>query len=131
MNRTLSTFCAIILFSFSFILLSQATESDPILTVSFKEINAKGYPIFLVTNISNRDIDDIKAGFQIRDSENNIIYSSGQTDATPGNLFLASGDIMEYSPYGLKRKPEIMKLLQSKPDSLTFSFKIREITYMK
>ena len=59
------------------------------------------------------------------------VAGTGQTNAVTGQVFLASGKSLELAPYGFNRKPELMTMLRSNPESLRFFFEVREITYME
>lgn len=101
-----------------------------VLSVRFKEINDKGYPVVIITNLTGRDIDDISGGFRLNDASGNVLHATGWTIGTPGMLLLAAGAEDETVPYGLSRKTELMQRLRSEPEALSFTFEVREVTFM-
>jgi hypothetical protein len=104
---------------------------DKVIFVTFKEINADGYPIVTLTNLTGRDIDDISGAFRLHDADGSILHSTGLTIAVPGDLFLAADTTTESSPFGLNRRQELMERLATTPDELSFSFEAREVTFME
>jgi hypothetical protein len=110
----------------------QATEtpSRKLITVKFKEINDKGYPVIEITNTTGRDIDDVRGSFIMEDLAGKYLFGTGQTEAVPGSIFLASGETKDFVPFGLSRKDELMELLRTRPDSVRFFFEARAMTYM-
>jgi hypothetical protein len=66
----------------------------------------------------------------MEDLEGNYLFGTGQTEAVPGAIFLASGETKEFVPYGLNRKTELMERLRTSPDSVRFFFEARAMTYM-
>jgi hypothetical protein len=104
---------------------------DAVLSVTFKEINAQGYPMVMLKNLTGRDIDDIRGGFRLSDKEGNILHATGLTIAVPGQLFLAAGAEAENSPYGLNGNEDLMKRLATSPDELVFSFVAKDVTFME
>jgi len=111
----------------------RAAETAPlenVLDVSFQGINDKGLPVLKITNLTGEDIDDIRGGFRMTDSEGNLLFSTGLTEAIPGAVFLARGETKETVPYGLDRKPELMEILGSNPGSVSFSFEAKSVTFM-
>ncbi|MDH3283733.1 MAG: hypothetical protein OEQ13_03260 [Acidobacteriota bacterium] len=103
---------------------------DAILSVTFKEINDKGYPMVVLKNLTGRDIEEIRGGFRLKDAEGNILHAAGLTIAVPGQLFLAADAEAENSPFGLNKKEELMQRLKSAPDELSFSFEAEHVTFM-
>jgi hypothetical protein len=104
---------------------------EAVLSVTFKEINAGGYPMVMLKNLTGRDIDDIRGSFQLRDADGNILHATGLTVAVPGQLFLAAGAEQVNSPYGLNNKADLMKQLASSPNDLVFSFVADDIKFME
>jgi hypothetical protein len=101
-----------------------------LITVKFKEIDAKGYPVIAITNATGKDIDDVRGSWIIEDLDGNVLFGSGQTEAVPGSIFLAAGETKDWVPYGLKRKGELMRRLTTSPRSVRFFFEARSLTYM-
>jgi hypothetical protein len=83
-----------------------------------------------MTNKTSRDIDDIRGGFVVEDRAGETVFSSGQTEAVPGAVFLASGQSREMAPFGLNRREKLMAILRTRPEELKFFFEARSITYM-
>ncbi len=111
-----------------------AAEERPrrdLLQVKFKLINDKGYPIVVVTNMTGRDIDTVRGSIVVERPDGEYVAGTGQTNAVPGQVFLAAGKSLELAPYGFNRKPELMTTLRTNPESLRFFFEVREITYME
>lgn len=100
------------------------------LSVQFKEINDKGYPVVDVTNNTDKDIDMLRGGFQLKDSEGNFLFASGYTSAVPGDVVVKAGETIQLVPYGLNRKEALMKQLTEEPEKLQFFFSAQSITYM-
>jgi hypothetical protein len=101
-----------------------------VLAVRFKEINEKGYPVVIVTNLTGKDIDTISGGFRLNDADGNILHATGWTVAVPNDLFLAADSEMETVPFGLNSKTEPMELLRTAPETLSFTFEARDVTFM-
>ncbi|MCP3904646.1 MAG: hypothetical protein GY715_13550 [Planctomycetes bacterium] len=101
-----------------------------VLAVRFKEINEKGYPVVIITNLTDRDIDDIRGGFRLADASGDILHATGLTSAIPGELFLAAGAETETVPFGLSSKDEPMRRLRAEPDTLSFTFEAIDVTFM-
>lgn len=104
---------------------------DAVLSVTFKEINAKGYPMVTLKNLTGRDIETIRGGFRLSDADGNLLHATGLTIAIPGQLFLAADAEAENSPFGLNRKEDLMKRLAASPGDLTFSFHAEDITFLE
>lgn len=100
------------------------------LKLEFSKINEKGYPMFQVSNLTGKDIDNIQGAFVGQDAQGNVVFVSGLTEAVPGTMFLPVGEYIELSPYGLKNKPEVMKVLRESPGSVKCFFQVQEITFM-
>ena len=69
-------------------------------------------------------------GFQITDADGNMLFTTGLTiDEGPGKVYIPAGGTVPQSPYGLNKKEALMKTLSEAPESLTFSFSARGLTY--
>ncbi|MHC5025648.1 MAG: hypothetical protein ACYTGR_02675 [Planctomycetota bacterium] len=104
---------------------------DEVLAVVFKEINERGFPIVTLTNLTGRDIDDIRGSFRLLDADGSILHSTGMTSAVPGDVFLAAGATDESSPFGLNRRSELMKRLATAPEGLSFVFEANAVTFVE
>jgi hypothetical protein len=107
-----------------------ADPSRKLISVEFKEINEKGYPVIELTNRTGKDIDDVRGSIVMEDLDGKRLFGTGQTDASPGLVFLGADETKEWVPYGLNRKPEMMERLRTRPDSVKFFFEARSMTYM-
>jgi hypothetical protein len=103
--------------------------ADEVVSVSFKEINERGYPIVMLKNLTGRNIETIRGGFRLQDSTGSILHSTGLTIAVPGQVFIAADGETESSPFGLNRKDELMERLVTSPDELSFSFVAQDVTF--
>lgn len=100
-------------------------------SVEFKTINDAGYPMFTVTNLTGKDVDDMSGGFEGSDADGNVLFATGHTNAVPGDVFLRAGESTEISPYNLQEKEAPMALLRSAdPSALKVVFRVRSLTYM-
>lgn len=99
-------------------------------SVEFKTINEAGYPMFTVTNLTGKDVDDMSGGFEGSDPDGNVLFATGHTVAVPGEVFLRAGESTELSPYNLLEKEAPMALLRSNPSALKVVFRVRSLTYM-
>ena len=104
---------------------------DQVLSVAFKEINERGFPIVTLENLTGRDIDDIRGSFRLHDANGDILHATGLTIAVPGHLFIAADAVEESSPFGLNRKEDLMQRLTTAPDELSFSFEALDVTFME
>ena len=119
----------VIIFSISAYLYAANDLGRTILTVEFDAINAKGYPMLKITNTKDKDIDLIIGGFKIEDKQGQILFATGHSDMAKGLVFMKAKQTTLMSPYGLKTKPEVMKILKTNPQSLNFYFEVQEIVY--
>lgn len=96
----------------------------------FQGITADGFPQIELTNLSDRDIETVSGAYLATNAEGKQVWGTGLTVAVPGQTFLAAGASRIATPFGLNKKPEMMETLRNAPESLTFSFTVREITYV-
>lgn len=106
-----------------------AELKEDLLSVSFLRISDAGFPEMELTNLTDRDIETISGSFLAKNAEGAQVWGTGLTVAVPGQVFLAAGAKRVATPFGLNRKPEMMEILRTDPDSLSFSFLVREIGY--
>lgn len=104
---------------------------DDVIGVSFKGINADGYPEVEITNLTDEGLETFRGSFQATDASGKVVWGTGWTMMVPGEQFLGPGETKVTVPYGLKGKDDMMAILRSDPDSLTFSYQAREFTFIE
>src|SRR5690606_32031640 len=75
-------------------------NSENLFSSSFSEIRQhhyvnSQYAFFTVTNLGKRDIDDVVLSLALVDSNNEALSRNAVTDATPGMIWLKSGESVE------------------------------------
>lgn len=98
--------------------------------VRFKGVNDKGYPVVIMTNLLDQDIDDVQGSFRLTDATGSILHATGWTEAIPGVLLMEAGAEMENVPFGLNRRDGLMQRLRTEPEALSFTFVVDQITFM-
>lgn len=113
-----------------------SSAQEGLFETSYKEIGEKYgpgfglYAVYSVTNISGRDIDDISMSLSLRRADGESLASTGQTDQTPGLVWLRAGETTEVGvPVG--RSPEAVAILEHNPDDAVLVIEINEISYME
>ncbi len=96
--------------------------------VKFHGFDAKDRIVVAMTNIGDKDIDDIRGGIHATDAEGHSLAASGYTEAVPGSLFLAAGQTLNHAPF-LSERPKLAQLLRANPSGVVFSFAAQAITY--
>ncbi len=98
--------------------------------VNFKEINSENVPIIEITNLTTKDIDNIRGSFKLEDTSGNYLFGSGYTSQVTGQVFLQAGQTKEFTIFGLSKRIEIVELIRKYPDNVRFFFEAKDISYM-
>jgi hypothetical protein len=109
----------------------RAEDINP-LRAEFKEIRNTQfgtYGIFTITNIGQRDIDDINLSLFLKGPNGDTLSSMGVTDSTVGLVWLKVNQSKEEG-IPLDRYKEAKLLLEKNPDKANLKIKIKNITYM-
>jgi hypothetical protein len=109
----------------------RAEDINP-LRAKFKEIRNTQfgtYGIFTITNIGQRDIDDINLSLFLKGPNGDTLSSMGVTDSTVGLVWLKVNQSKEEG-IPLDRYKEAKLLLEKNPDKANLKIKIKNITYM-
>ncbi len=110
-----------------------SNQTDDVLSGQFKQLEPGKMPVITVTNMGDRDIDDIMMGISLIDEEENVLFSTGYTDMVTGSVWLAAGESMEMTLYiteaALDRNPTGKQKLIDEPATVGVSFDIRTVTF--
>ena len=103
------------------------------LSLAFKEVNQKGYPVITVTNNEDRPIDDLTGSFSLEDSEGTVLFSTGFSENVPGSILIGAGETKEMSLYitpgAQDRNPEGKRKLLEEPETVTVRFQAKSVTF--
>lgn len=110
-----------------------AAESTMPLKAEFKEVRETAfgtYGIYTITNVGQRDIDDVSLSLYLKDQHGEILSSMAVTDATPGLVWLKAGQSAEQG-VPLDRSEAARTLLKTRPGEGTLIIEVKRITFMQ
>lgn len=86
------------------------------------------YAFFIVTNLSQQDIDDVVLSLALIDSNNEVLTRTAVNVVTPGIIWLHAGESTQLG-VPLDSHPDAKALMLSSPESARLEIKIRSITF--
>ena len=107
-------------------------EDASLLKAQFKEIRETSfgtYGIYTITNVGQRDIDDVILYLYLKDKNGDTLSSMAVTDSTPGLVWLKAGESSEQG-VPLDRSKAARVLLETNPDEGNFVIEVKNMTFM-
>lgn len=109
----------------------RAEDVNP-LRAHFKEIRQTSfgtYGIYTITNVGQRDIDDVLLYLYLKDKNGDTLSNMAVTDSTPGLVWLKAGESTEEG-VPLDRRDAAKVLLETNPDEGNFVIEVKNMTFM-
>ena len=114
---------------------------EEIFKTEFKEIKETAFGLegkFTVTNITDKDIDDVQLWIHLHDASapadsNKSLTSTAYTDATPGLVWLKAGKstILDVPLRDPERHKQARELLETNPGAAKFVLQIERIVFVE